>query len=412
MLPESPLASLLRRCFAETLSSFDLAARVEDRVRALGLAGEITVVALGKSAATMLAGAMRVVKPRCALVARPSRSRGLDDDLRALIPTPVEFVTSHPLPDEASVRAAEAIRAAISASAPSSTVLVLLSGGASASMCLPRGGLSLDDYRAAVHTLLASGAPIEAVNAVRARLDATKRGGLAGMAGSRTVHTIIAADVLGDDAVVARAVGSGPTVAAEDDALDASLLALLSPHAARIARETSSSPERANHAVHIVARPDDLALAFATRLVAHGFVVTRGADARGSLDAVADRYRAIARTIAPGHAHVAVGEPTVALPANPGRGGRAGRLALVLARDLGDAVFLAGASDGVDGESGHAGAVIDSHFAANAHATNIDLDRAIEAFDDASIHERLGSALDVAPTGLNLLDVHVIARPG
>jgi hydroxypyruvate reductase len=144
-----------------------------------------------------------------------------------------------------------------------------------------------------------------------------------------------------------------------------------------------------------------------------GFAVRTLPDCTGEVSIAAEHYAMCARGLRDGEAAVAVGEPTVVLPARPGRGGRAGRLALLVAQKidgLSEIGFLAGATDGVDGESGHAGAVVSGHTLELARAHGIDATSALAAFDDARAHEALATTLTPGPTGINLLDVHVVAR--
>ena len=101
-------------------------------------------------------------------------------------------------------------------------------------------------------------------------------------------------------------------------------------------------------------------------------------------------------------------EPTLAVPAQRGRGGRAGWIALSAMRGLPpDVALLCGASDGLDGSSGTAGAAV-TLAAANGHEAAIDA--ALAAYDDATAHALLGTALPGGPTGTNLTDVHALAR--
>ncbi|MEI8254999.1 MAG: DUF4147 domain-containing protein [Deltaproteobacteria bacterium] len=419
MRPEPALLRVCRDTFAEAVRGFDLAGRVERALRAIPRSsGRTVVVAAGKSAATMVAGLARSSwVTDTVLVARPTRSLAVEpstlDALAARGCAVREFATGHPLPDESSTRAAEAVRATLATLGAADTVLVLLSGGASAALCLPRGGLSLEDLRLATRTLLAYGAPIDAVNDARGRLDAVKHGGLAVLAGRARVHTLVSADVLGDDEHVLHAVGSAPTLAAPPAVLAPELLAALPPRIAAVAATPRPTALANSTSPQLVARPGDFREACATVLSRAALAVTRLDDAHDDVETVARRYAEFARVLAPGTALVAIGEPTVRLPESPGRGGRSGRLALSLVRALATCpgvVFLAAGSDGVDGESGHAGAVVDDSTLSRALALGLDPGRALDAFDDASFHEALGACIDVPPTGLNLLDVHVLAR--
>ena len=113
-----------------------------------------------------------------------------------------------------------------------------------------------------------------------------------------------------------------------------------------------------------------------------------------------------ARTLIPGEAVVIACEPTLTLPPSAGRGGRAGRCALLAVGQLpADVALLCAASDGTDGSSGHGGAMV-----TGAHVRSATVSEALQRFDDASAHAELGTALPGGPTGTNLADVHVVAR--
>ncbi len=419
MLPERALSQVCREAFAAAVRGFDLAGRVDRALSDLPrVHGRKVVIAAGKSAATMVAGLVGSAwATDTVIVARPTRSLAMRpstrDALAARGCAVLEFATGHPLPDAMSTRAAEAARALLGSLGAEDAVLVLLSGGASAALCLPRAGLTLEDLRLATRTLLAHGAPIDAVNDARGRLDAVKHGGLALFAGRAQVHTLVSADVLGDDAHVLHAVGSAPTLAAPLAVLAPELLATLPSRIAVVAASPRPTAPANATPPRLIARPRDFRDACVEHLARAGLAVSRIDDASGDVDDVARGYAQLATALAPGAALVAIGEPTVRLPETPGRGGRAGRLALALVRAMATCprvVFLAAASDGVDGESGHAGAVVDDMTLARALRLGLDPDRALDAFDDASFHEAAGTCIDVPPTGLNLLDVHVLAR--
>ena len=123
---------------------------------------------------------------------------------------------SHPVPDTMSETAAQLILAAVSELSPDDLVIALISGGGSALMTLPAGGMTLADKQAVNRALLASGATITEMNAVRKHLSAIKGGQLAAATRPARLVTLVISDVPGDDPAT---IASGPTVA------DASTLA-------------------------------------------------------------------------------------------------------------------------------------------------------------------------------------------
>ena len=171
----------------------------------------------------------------------------------------------------------------------------------------------------------------------------------------------------------------------------------LKPHDPRAAALTAQT----------ILSADDLATSVASALRESGYDVNLLASSGGDVAALAADYAARASSLAPGAAVVRAAEPTVVVScAAPGRGGRSSHLAALVARTLPeDVVFLAGASDGVDGDSDSAGAVVD-----RASLAPFDVDRALAAFATGDVHAAAGTALVLGPTGVNLADVHVLAR--
>jgi hydroxypyruvate reductase len=123
-------------------------------------------------------------------------------------------------------------------------------------------------------------------------------------------------------------------------------------------------------------------------------------------------YSRAATELRPGEALVRAAEPSLRLPpSGAGRGGRAGHLGAWLARELPPGVsFLAGASDGVDGSSGAAGAVVDRDLGERVAGGWRRLAEALASFDTADVLREAGAAIAIGPTGVNLADVHVLAR--
>ncbi|MGI4806996.1 MAG: DUF4147 domain-containing protein, partial [Janthinobacterium lividum] len=162
--------------------------------------GRTIVVGAGKSAALM-AAAVEAEWPEVTgiVVTRYEHS------------TPTRSIevieSSHPVPDANSERGAIRLLEAVQGLTADDLVLVLMSGGASALIERPADGLTLDDLKAVNRALLASGAPIDEMNAVRKHLSAIKGGRLAAAAAPARVVTLAISDVPGDDPAT---IGSGP----------------------------------------------------------------------------------------------------------------------------------------------------------------------------------------------------------
>ena len=335
--PGTLAADDLRALFAQGLE------RVRgDRVVARALEADppppgTRVLAWGKAAEAMLAGAVQAAGGRiaAALVVAPA-------DAVPRMPEPAfplrRVAGDHPVPGPRSLEAGIAIEAFLSDTRPDEPLLVLLSGGASSLAELPRAGVSLQELQALNRELLASGLEIAAMNARRREWSRLKGGGARALCAARDLRVYLISDVPGDDPAV---IGSGPFVAADGSHADHRILA---------------SNGRMRAAIR------EAATARGWAVCDHGLLPA--ADAAPALAAAL-------RDARPG-LHLWGGEAPVRLPPHPGRGGRAQHLAAaVLEQWLEQGAprplaLLAGASDGVDGNSDAAGAVFDAGSVASA----------------------------------------------
>lgn len=379
--------------------------------------GRVRVLALGKAAAAMARGARGLAQRLEGVAASASASA------RA-VPDGVELALgAHPLPDERSLRAGEALLAAASRHRPSDRLLALVSGGGSALAAAPASGLTLEDERAASQALLRSGAPIDAMNTVRKHLSRLKGGLLGAACGQPRGLTLILCDVPSGDLA---AVASGP-FCADPTTFDQSLEAVRAYRvelsaAARLYLEAGArgdapetlkpgDPRLAHLAPRLLASPADLARA-ATR-----WARTRGIPCdceerafSGDFQELAERLLARALSGPPGMLAIA-GEPTLAVPSGAGSGGRMQHLALTLARALAGRRFraLCAGSDGRDGDTPHAGALVDGETARRAQALGVELDRVLARFDSAAACRTLGAALPAFDSGTNLCDLVLLS---
>jgi glycerate 2-kinase len=417
--------SALREAFAAALEQLDPARLVRDALPAAPpRRARVVVIAAGKAAARMTDGAFAAwgerIEHALVVTADAGTETGTDTDAGtgtgtgdgsgagAGLPDArvTRLVAGHPLPDARSIRAAELALGLARSLGPADVLVALVSGGASALLCAPPPGMDLTSKRGVVDALLRAGAPIAEVNLVRRHLSAIKGGRLAATAGGARVLTLLVGDVIGG---TPGDIGSGPTLCAplEPDAARAvlerwapALVPSIVPH---LAREPFPEPRTRTR---LLAGPDDLARAVARELEPRGFTTQVHPADQGELSTLVERRAAIAKSLAPGDAAVIATEPTLRLPAHPGRGGRAGRCALMLLPHLPpDVALLCGASDGRDG-TGDGGAVVSG-------ALQVAPDRlrdALDRYDDAPLHAALGSALPGGATGNNLADVHILAR--
>jgi hydroxypyruvate reductase len=322
------------------------------------------VLAVGKAAAALARGVPD--PPSRRLLIRPHTSPVLGD------PDWEELSGGHPLPDRHSLAAGERLRDWLTEIGPGETLLALISGGSSACIELPADGLSLDDVIREHRRLLGSGLPIGEVNAVRKRLSALKGGGALRLVRGRVVALFLS-DVPGDDPAT---VGSGMFLGCSETILLGNVRTAMAGAAAEARRE--------------------------------GFSVTEGnleGEASRAGRGLVERGRSV-----PGKAVALIlgGETTVTLSPESGRGGRNGELALAAARDLsGGEVVLALATDGEDGMTGTAGAVVDGRTWSSCR----DPETALARHDSLTALEAVpGALLRTGVTGTNVGDLALYLR--
>lgn len=350
--------------------------------------GRLVVLGLGKVAAEMLQG---VSGARDAIVAVP---RDAPAPPGALV-----LRGGHPLPDEGSLQAGEALLAAARALKPSDAVLLLISGGGSALAEAPQPGLGLDDLRALNFALIRSGAPIEEMNCVRAHLSRFKGGGLARAlhaAGVTRARALVAVDVpVGG----VRAVSSGPAAAdptSSDDARAISARFNL-PIAAPFV-ETLKPGEPADIVAH------EAICDLRSPAIESGMKLWSDLPVRGSVVDFADKLSAQSGEVA------ASGELEVTVPAGAPPGGRDQHLALLMASKLRgrNAQFLAAGTDGRDGATSSAGAVVDGTTWDEAEKRGLAPARALAEFDAARVLGALGLLIPARHTGAHAGDLFLL----
>lgn len=308
-------------------------------------------------------------------------------------------LAGHPLPDAGSLAAGEAVRRFCADLPVEADVLVLLSGGASAMLEWPVDGVDLARLRQINTWLLASGLPIAAMNAVRIRLSRLKGGGLRSLLGTRAVLQLLISDVPGDDPAV---IGSGLLLATDlvlPVALPDGLLSGVLPPASYSILPTET---------RLVARNADLLEALESLAVQAGYPVHRPDSALSG-----EAWQAgesCAQTLREGPPGVTLwgGETTVVLPAQPGRGGRNQHLALAAATRLAgceNVLLLAAGTDGIDGNSADAGALVDGGTLKRAGHAGFDAEQARIRADSGAFLAASGDLVHTGPTGTNVMDI-------
>ncbi len=395
----------------------------------LGAARRILVGALGKAAYPMARAAQSVLGERIA--------RGVLVTKAGQLPTPLEGFTcieaGHPIPNEASVRGAQALLELANSAEKDDLFLLLLSGGGSALATLPHPPLTLADLRATTELLLASGADIAEINTVRKHLDAFKGGNLARAAAPAALLGLVLSDVLGDRLDV---IASGPAV--PDPSTFAQAWAVLERRGL-----LKAAPPRV--LAHLEAgkrgllpetpKPGDPAFARVRHLIVGnvvqaaeaavdaarglGFHAAVGATAvqgeaaeagkvlAAMLAEMAHRNRPLPRPAC----FVFGGETTVTLGNKHGLGGRNQELALAAVphiAGLKDAWLISFATDGGDGPTDAAGAAADGETLSRARNLGLSPLRFLQMHDSYRFWETVGGLLKTGPTNTNVNDLTLL----
>lgn len=338
---------------------------------------------------------------------------------------------SHPLPDRAGLRAAERLRALASSLTVKDLLIILLSGGASSLMPAPASGISLADKQRVTRQLLHSGADIGEINMVRKHLSNLKGGRLAESTKARIV-TLILSDVLGDDL---SAIASGPTApdpSTYGEAIDCLKRYRVWSVAPRAVRERLERGRRGRipetpkpgsaifrRVQHQIIGNNELAIGAVTgtareaglRTMIHSMAMTGEARVMGA------KFGSLARTIVSKDKPVsrpccivAGGETTVTVKGT-GKGGRTQEFAVAAAKAIAGLpnVWVAAiGTDGTDGPTNAAGALVNGDTCALAERRGVDLDHALKQNDTYPALRALRSLIMTGPTGTNVNDLYIL----
>ena len=363
--------------------------------------GDIVVVAIGKAASAMVRGVVSVLGP--------VRGLAVSNHVEAC-PVPL-MVGAHPVPDETSLECGESLLSFVGSLVSTDVVVYLISGGGSSVAVAPVVGVSLGDLADLNRVLMTAGIPIGEMNEVRASVSRIKGGRLAAACGAGRSVTLVLSDVVGEGPTH---VASGPTLGAGlgasaaavvashqiEDALPVSAIAAISDPSAAVAQDEPFS---------VVGSTEVAAGAAARYLMSHGVpseIVTTQLEGEARVEARRLIHGADRRVVA-----IATGETTVAVVGD-GVGGRNQEAALSAAIALSgdDTVFLACGTDGIDGPTPAAGAVVDGQTAARAQTLGLDLERALARNDSYPVLAALDAVVTRGDTGTNVADLWMVAK--
>jgi len=389
----------------------------------LGGVRRVLVLGAGKAGASMA----RTVEAM--LGARVSEGFVVVKDGYRLPTTRIEIAEAgHPVPDARGVAASARLLALAESATADDLVIFLVSGGGSALTPAPAPPVTLEEKQALTRLLLAAGATINELNAVRKHLSRFKGGLLARAASPATVLTLALSDVIGDPLDV---IASGPTapdpstydgalaVLERRGVLDRTPRSIVERLRAGAGGEIAETPKAGDRVFERVtnlvignnALVVDAAAAEAERLGYRPHVLTR--SLQGEAREVARDLVARARGLPGPTALIAGGETTVTVQGR-GRGGRCQEFALAaaLALEAGESlVVLAAGTDGTDGPTNAAGGLIDAGTVARSRAAGLDPARALADNDAHPLLTATGETVVTGPTNTNLLDLYLILRP-
>ena len=328
----------------------------------------------------------------------------------------------HPLATERNLEAAAAVRDLVASLAPADHLLVLISGGGSAHLTLPTPGVTLADLREVTLAIQRAGLSIAQLNAVRKHCEQLKGGRLAAMCPAERITCLVLSDVLGDPPDV---ISSGPF--APDPSTYADGLAVL--HAAgapnqrildhlqqgarsqHIETPKPGSPVFARVRSTVIAGNSDIVAAAAGVVSAEGFALAPVRTlVHGEARELALRWAPDIRAAAGGTAFIFGGEWTVNASGSTGSGGPSQELALALACELAGTPFhaLCYSTDGIDGPTDAAGAIVTGRTLADVEARGMIVRDFLSNHDSHTLLDRLGALIRTGPTGTNLNHIAVV----
>ncbi len=394
--------------------------RLGNDVYALGSFARTLVVSIGKAGHTMAEALVNVVGTGLmGIIACPNAPSAQLFGFRY-------FLGGHPLPNEESLRAGDAILRLLSTPSPETLVLYLISGGASAIAEKPiSAGISLADVVETYKALVHSGAPIAEINAIRKHLSALKGGRLARVAAPSYQASLLVSDV---PEGALDALASGPTMPDTTTVADCQAIAkrykLLRNFPASVRTlferdELEETPKQNDpafrHSRYTTVLSNATAVhAAVERAALSGFAieVDNGCD-DWNYEPAADRMLGRLRELRRGVSRACLisgGEVTVKVAAKSGLGGRNQQFALYCAQKIaGENIsVLSAGTDGIDGNSDAAGAVADGTTVERAKQRGLDTAIALAAFNAYPLFDAIGDTIITGPTGNNVRDLRIL----
>ena len=338
----------------------------------------------------------------------------------------------HPSPNSQSLRAGKIVQQFVQSLTNKDLLIVLISGGASSLLAAPAAGLTLKDNQQTTQLLLNSGATIQEMNVIRKHLSTIKGGQLA-VSTSATIISLLLSDVPGDDLAT---IGSGLTVADPSTFLQArhilekyhlwNRLPLPVKHHLKMGM-TGVVPEtpkpdapRLQHVQHVIIGNNQLAVQHikkkARQLGLHPSIQTpflqgEAQKVGNTIATLARDMTGISKTIHRPSLLIWGGEPTVTVTGNKGKGGRAQECALSVAIGMAglSKMIMAGfGTDGSDGPTDVAGAIVDGKTFVRAKRKNLQAEKFLKSHNSYTFFKKAGGHIKTGPTGTNVNDIYLL----
>lgn len=369
------------------------------------LRGEHRLVAIGKAAASMSLGALTASGDAIKAGLVITKHGHLDDRLTGY--SHVRCMESnHPVPGEASLAAGAALLEFVEQSPADAQFLFLISGGASSLAEVLAEGMDLEGLRELTDALLAGGLSITKMNQVRRSISRIKGGRLATYLKGRKAVCLMISDVPGDNPAV---IGSGPLVHIRSEGA----LSDLPENVRRLLGKIKLVPAPDAKffepiTLEVIATLEHAKQAAAAEAKKLAYDTT--AYPEFLEDDAEQAARSLSRRLIEASAgvHIWGGETAVTLPPNPGRGGRNQHLALAAALELRGKqglYLLAAGTDGTDGPTEDAGALIDGETIARGARDGLDAKECLRRADGGTFLEASGDLIRTGPTGTNVMDL-------
>jgi hydroxypyruvate reductase len=384
-----------------------------EHLRTRPAARPVYLVAVGKAAAAMAAGAFAAYGEAVHSAVVITR-HGHAPKATQREPRTRYLEAGHPQPDAASLGAGQALLEFISAIPVTAQCLVLISGGASALVEVLPSGVTLADWQRVNAWLLGSGLDIRAMNVVRSALSCIKGGRLVHALSAHHTEVLLLSDVPGDDP---RVIGSGLLCPDEDALIILREIALPDwvgklLHAAPRA-PTRDDPRFASIYTTIVANNAMARSAAAEAARSLGYAAYNHAnEVVGDVATVARNICGYLSSAPPG-VYLWGGETTLKLPPQTGCGGRNQHLALECAVHLqgrNDIVLMAAGTDGSDGVTHNTGAIVDGETIERGRRCGINALLSLANADAATFLDAANDTIRTGPTGTNVMDVIIAIR--